>query len=396
MSLESIIALEKELGLPELDIFLKNTPDAPCVYGIDEIARAYCGLPYLPRLIPGYWCHGWQPDYYNFCVDLLRPGALPGGVHWFPREAQAAYFRSEGIASSRAIGHPLVYLPPLDLPRRPDSLLVMPSRSFRGHPLAQDCLYSDAVAALRDQFEEIVICISPQSFDQGDWLESFTKHGLPIVRGAWAQDRHGFQRIARLLSQFEYVTTNGMGSQIAYAAYFGAKISVQGPYPVVAPPDKPTSLFSRLPQMREEFHRVMSISTLLWHEPWLDVAPHEAATAVEWGRRELGAENRLSPAELAREFRLTPAQMAGFTRELEEILRDRGKYERQAEELELRLQELEQKLAESSEQASAQKTEFTKVKGALAKLREQTESLAWRRFGRPLYSLEKRLRSKKD
>jgi hypothetical protein len=36
-------------------------------------------------------------------------------------------------------------------------------------------------------------------------------------------------RLVEIFSTFEYVTTNGFGSQITYAAYCGAKVSVFGP-----------------------------------------------------------------------------------------------------------------------------------------------------------------------
>ncbi len=38
------------------------------------------------------------------------------------------------------------------------------------------------------------------------------------------------RRLRRLFGRFEFVTTNGFGSHIAYAAAAGAKVSVFGPY----------------------------------------------------------------------------------------------------------------------------------------------------------------------
>lgn len=390
-----IEALEKELSLPDLVPF-ETTPDTECVYGIDEIVRQYCGLEYMPRLIPGFWCHGWQPDYYHIHPEMLCRRGKPERLQWFPRQSQAEYLRREGYVNTKAIGHPIIYLPPVDLPRRAESLLVMPTRSFAGSPVSQDCAYPEAVAELRGQFEEIVVCISPQSFDQGDWLDEFRKMNLPIVRGSWGRDRNGFLRIARLMTQFGYVTTNGMGSQIAYAAYFGARTSVWGPLPVVAPPDKPARLFNQVPAMREEFHRTMSIERLLQEEPWLGVAPREAPLAVEWGRRELGEENKLSPEDLAEEFHLTPKHLRNWSRELEAILIEQKRLKRLNAEQALRIQELERRAddegrARAKHQKEAEK-KLSKTVGDSEKFREMRESLAWKLIGRPLHSLEKRLR----
>jgi len=106
-----------------------------------------------------------------------------------------------------------------------------------------------------------------------------------------------------IFSAFEFVTTNGFGSHVAYAAAFGSKVSFWGPmahWDVSA--FKEDTLYRNCPEavirtvefqgeafLRETFPEFFT-------EPWL------AQTRVEWGQREIGWENRRSPAELKHIF----------------------------------------------------------------------------------------------
>src|SRR5262245_49879377 len=84
--------LERELQLPEIEP-LRPVGESRNVYGIGEIARDYCGLPYIPRLIPGFWVHGWQPDYYHIHPEVICPQTEDelDTRQWFCRESQADY-----------------------------------------------------------------------------------------------------------------------------------------------------------------------------------------------------------------------------------------------------------------------------------------------------------------
>lgn len=388
--------LESELGLPPI-VPLEPLGESFNVYGMAEIARDYCGLPYVPKLIPGYWLHGWQGDWYHIHPIVICPH-YPDRKEkrkFTLRQSQAAYLQGEGYVNAHAIGHPMVYLPRPQVARRPNSLLVMPCRSFSGYRRDTDCAYAEAIASLRDQFDEVVICISVQSYDQGDWVNSFQKHGFRMVRGASVRDRKGFHRMAQLLSQFEYVTTNGTGSQVAYAAYYGAKPSVWGPEPIVPPPDKPRRIFLALPELRAEIHRVTSVGELLQQEPWLGVAPHEAQLAVAWAQRELGEDCRLDPAQLQAELGWLPEQMGEFNLELEEILRGNLDGHRDLRKARECLAELE---AENAALKEAKLTHRAKHEKAAAKAQKELDQLrkiagskAWKLLGKPFYNIEKRL-----
>lgn len=394
-------ALEAELRLPEIEP-LRPVGESVNVYGIGEIARDYCGLPYIPRLIPGFWVHGWQPDYYHIHPEVICPQTEDEleTRQWFARESQAAYLRSHGYVNTKAIGHPITYLPPLDhLPRRPGSLLVMPARTFEGFRQDTGSTYAEEIGKLREHFQEVVVCISPQSLHHGDWLDSFIQQGLPVIRGTVATDRNGFRRAGTMMSQFEYMTTNGNGSHVAYAAYFGAKVSVWGPPPLVAPPEKPQRLFARFPHLRDEFFRIMSVQELVAHEPRLARQPADAILGRDWGIEQLGADLRLSPAALMEEFLWTPEALKTLSRDLEAQLAREIEAERKVADMARRVAFLEEKLAKletSREELKAElkETAATAKNAAkeLEKLRPQSASTAWKLLGKPLYSLEKKLK----
>jgi hypothetical protein len=392
--MNDVAALEEKLRLPPIWP-LQPIGESYNVYGIAEIARDYIGMPYVPRLIPGFWIHGWQGDWYHLHPEVICPHRPSEKelLKWTPRESQAAYLRSQGYVNAKAIGHPITYLPEPRTTRRPGSLLVMPCRSWPGFKRDTDGQYAAAIHELSGQFSEVVICISAQSYDAGDWVDSFQKYGFRMVRGASVRDRNGFHRMAQLLSQFEYVTTNGTGSQAAYAAYFGAKTSVWGPEPAVPPPDKPRRLFLALPHLREEIHKANSVEELLRHEPWLGVHPLEARANVEWARQALGAENRLPPAELQREFQWLPEQLREVNLEIEALHTNAHAAQK----------ELISKLKTATQEAEARNAELEKLKSKLAKLekaqakaekeleklRPIANSRTWK-LAKPLYKLERR------
>ena len=392
------------MQLPEMEP-LRPVGESVNVYGIGEIARDYCGLPYIPRLIPGFWVHGWQPDYYHIHPEVICPQTEEEREtrQWFARESQAAYLRGHGYVNTKAIGHPITYLPPLDhLRRRPGSLLVMPARTFEGFRQDTGSTYAEEIGKLREHFAEVFVCISPQSLHHGDWLESFLEQGLPVIRGTIATDRHGFMRCGRMMSQFEYVTTNGNGSHIAYAAYFGAKVSVWGPPPLVAPPEKPQRLFARFPHLRDEFFRIMDVGELVKHEPRLAHHPAEAELGREWGIEQLGADLKLTPAELMEEFRWTPEALKTLSRDLEAQLGREIEAQRAVVDMGRRVSFLEEKLQRLETSRDELKAELKETTAAgksaakeLEKLRPQSASLAWKLLGKPLYSIEKKLKRSK-
>ncbi len=69
--------------------------------------------------------------------------------------------------------------------------------------------------------------------NNGIWISEFANIGVEVIKGADCFDSNCLSRIKTLFSTFEYVTTNGWGSHVAYALACGAKVSIFGTIPEI-------------------------------------------------------------------------------------------------------------------------------------------------------------------
>jgi FkbM family methyltransferase len=292
----------RSIGLPEFERVPDQEMGVSGMYGATAVAAAYCGFHNTPGAVRGYWAHGWYPSF----RPKLHPDLIlgirtnPNEYYWVARKDEEDYLRGFGYSHVSAIGLPLVYLPLAEIRRRPGTLLVMPAHSieYTTHNWKFD-EYAEAIAAIRSEFTEVVACIHPVCWKRGYWVGAFRKLGLPVIEGAVAYDRKGLKRVQRLMSSFEYVTTNGFGSQLAYAAYFGAKPSVYGSYATFRVEDfKNDPLYVRHAELLESVIRAISEEELRRNIPQLFCHPREAKAGVEWARFELGEQNKVSPRRM--------------------------------------------------------------------------------------------------
>jgi FkbM family methyltransferase len=268
-----------------------------------SIAAAYCGLKRVPCAIRGNWVHGWDPRY----REKLHPDFLFGmrtdpSEHYFvARKDQEEYLRGEGFLNVHTIGMPVVYLPPPQVLRRPGSLLVMPIHASNFITVAANKFdeYAEAIDAIRSDFDEVVICLHPACWEAGFWVDAFTRLDLPIVKGAVNSDRNGLRRVQYLMSRFEFVTTNGFGSQLAYASYFGAKTSVYGPF-ASHPEEAFTSepLYTPHLKLIKRLLHGISEDELRRNCPWFFCHPRDAKDNVAWGEAEVGSASKVAPGKL--------------------------------------------------------------------------------------------------
>ena len=234
---ERDFAASEALALPEVQAAPLGANGWPVLgssgfYGAADVAAAYCGLKTSPGHLRGYWQHGWTASYrMPIPPDLiLGTWSRSDEQYWVAREDEAEHLRSAGFRHVAAIGMPLIYLPPRAVRRRPNSLLVMPAHTLDYITCSWKFdEYAEAIAAIRHEFSEVVVCVSPPCWRHGYWVDAFRKRGFHVITGANHVDRNALERIRSLLSHFEYMVTNGFGSHIAYAYYFGAKPSVYGP-----------------------------------------------------------------------------------------------------------------------------------------------------------------------
>jgi len=282
-------------------------------YGAFSLAARYAGLPEEPAERFGEWQHGWHPPEHNVHPEITigssgqaRTSDSWRHKFWVFREDQESYLRAEGLRYVRAIGHAFAYLELPEVPRIPGSVLVMPPHSvgetrdqWFGHP------YVRYVASLKDHFECVAACVTPSCISKGHWVGDFANADVPVIDGADVGDRNSLLRMAVLFSSFEYVTMPGMGSQLAYSAYYGAKPSISGPAVQTSVDTlKEIPVYQNCPELID---LVLSLRTL---EPKsfarFHVSPWLATEARDWGAFQLGIKHRLSPRNLRAELRWTP------------------------------------------------------------------------------------------
>jgi hypothetical protein len=290
-------------------------------YGADGVARAYAGAADRAD-VPGYWMHGWLPAHHNIDPALIaqhkRPGQGPrhdyeGQIRaekrevpqWVSREDQAAYLASHGYRKVRAIGLPLIYLPPVRVRRVPGSLLVMPPHGHESHgpgdPIAD--AYAEAIADVRGRFGHVAVCLSREDLEAEQWAWAFRRRGFEVFSAVDPYRPDALQQLKRLLSAFEFVTTNGFGSHIAYAAYCGARVSVFGPFAEI-PLERmaKTHAVRMFPELLDRSWTLCREGTLLRRYRFLFADPDRADVRADWGAQEVGEDCKVAPAELGRLF----------------------------------------------------------------------------------------------
>lgn len=294
-----------ELALPTVHLMPKTFHDSD-FYGASAVAAEYCGFAAPCTRPRGYWMHAWGPkQFLKFDNPILYfgPVDLKGkdDYHWVARLDEENLLRRHGYTNAKAIGLPIVYVPDQPVVRRPGSLLVMPSHSSDDTTSA--CPfdeYADEIARIRSSFSEVWICIHPSCWEHGYWVHEFKARGFPLVQGALYTDRNALQRLCRLFSTFEYVTTNTIGSHVAYAAYLGAKISIYGPFAEIKKSD-----YINVPEflpMMEHWEWARAETTVRQYYPELFCHPAEAEQRIDWGRYEVGSDQKATPSQLRSYF----------------------------------------------------------------------------------------------
>ena len=262
--------------------------------------------------------HGWIPEHHDLHLALVATHKKSGVTEmqdyvaqieaekettpqWVSRKDQEVFLRSQGYRHVQAVGLPFAYLPPSQCTRVPGSLLVMPPHTHEAHgpgdPLAE--AYADAIAEKRKEFSEIWVCLNSHDYTHGEWVEPFRKRNIPIFVGADQSDKNTLHRLKHLLSSFEYVTTNGFGSHIAYAAAAGAKLSIFGPFA-----EHPREAMSRAwavrvyPELIDVLCALHSEETAKKYYSFLIGDPEKAECHIEWGRRQIGGDLMLEPDEM--------------------------------------------------------------------------------------------------
>lgn len=271
-------------------------------YGASHRLAACCGLG-EPLTYTGLrWQHGWcakETESISPTLVVQELEVQPELCYLVARESQAEYLRSKNLVA-KAIGLPFVYADAPPSKRLPNSLLIMPAHSleYTAHDWKFD-EYAQLISKYRRKFETVVACIHPSCVEKEYWLPQFRKLGIPCVAGAGTYDSNGLLRIKSLFQQFQFMTTNTLGSHVVYASACGVKTSIYGEYARFEKADYVAAEFyQRNPQLLEP-------NIYLWSEefgkekyPWLFCEPTQAVERSEWAREQIGWSHRLDPRSI--------------------------------------------------------------------------------------------------
>ena len=297
-----------ETALPPVNIDLDSG-----IYGCKRLLADYCGFKHIPW--QGYflsggsnWQHGWHPPEHNIHPEVVvgtdcKSYLLKDKARFFvAREDQREYLSSHGYTDVQVIGMPFVYTKLESTRRIPGSLLIMPTHSGDLLEPVENCEeYVEAIRSIAHRFSHVAVCVHGNCRKQGRWVPHFESIGIPVFDGAERRDANALRRVRFLMDTFEFVTTNGFGSHLAYASYSGAKVSIWGP------PEWKDVNAIRSSQRWKDFpppYRLvleqMTNDTLSGFFPELFSEPQEARIAKDWSRWQLGVSNIPTPWVLKR------------------------------------------------------------------------------------------------
>jgi len=255
-------------------------------YGAGKVAAAHSCLGKVPSEIRGVWAHGWTPDFFCDIDPLYAFGDSleKDQIAFVGTKCLERYLVVNGYPA-KAIGLPIAYLPDRKYRRKERSLLVMPTHSldYTKHSWKFD-EYAQQISEIKKDFDEVWACIHTSCIKNGYWVRQFQECGIPVIEGVHANDRNSLERIRALASQFEFITTNGFGSHIAYGSAFGAKVSIFGKFSEFRTEDYSNCpFFQTYPGMLERAQKLNSPIFLKSQLHGFFSHPREAEERVEWG-----------------------------------------------------------------------------------------------------------------
>ncbi len=281
--------------------------DVNSAYGAASIAARYCGLRHARSPYPGRWQHGWSAPHRSIAPEYeFSEGSLASSeTLWVARVDQQEFLQSYGFTNVRAIGIPIVYVPRSSTSRTPKSLLIVPAHSleYTTHTWKFD-EYAEQIDSIRGDFEVVAAIVHQDCIKKGYWVKQFERLNIEVIPGAQLYDPTSLYRLEALFSAFEFVTSNAVGSHIAYASLWGAKVSIFGSYAAVRKEDySNTPFYQQFPHLLQRAIEGLSEAVTREHFPFYFVDhPKDAEQRIEWAEFQVGADNKLSPRELRKAF----------------------------------------------------------------------------------------------
>jgi hypothetical protein len=298
------MAGQLELDLPpHQSIPFRNESD---LYGASYIAQQYTGIT-TERPINGIWNHGWAPDFYGDHPARFAGAYKPenkNAKYFVARKSQEECMKEGGYPFVKAIGLPILYVKKQAFERIPNSLLVMPVHStFTTEHDWNFEAYVRRIKEIQNQFSQIVVSLHVSCIQKGYWIHEFQRNGFQVIQSITGISANDHPRLQKLFSTFEYVTTNGFGSHLAYGSYYGAKVSIYGDYPTYRKEDfKNDEVHTAFPHLLDRTYKMLSEENVRKHVGEFFTHPKAAVQRVEWAKKELGYDNKLTPEEMKELF----------------------------------------------------------------------------------------------
>ncbi|MCC6276220.1 MAG: hypothetical protein IT569_10215 [Leptospiraceae bacterium] len=289
-----------DLNLPEYDIIqVRNEIDR---FGFSYRLAEICGK-LIPPKSHANWQHGWI--WWN-----------PGTLEEFAYEKHHSdiptvlstnklrdILKQFGFINVAAGGLPFAYIPPTNLIKRKDTLLAFLPHSL--HYIKEnfeDMQFLDYLADIKKDFESVVCSIYYDDWVNGGLVQKCKRRGLDVISGARSDDKNSLLRIRTLLDQFEYVSSNTMGSHILYAALSGCKIQIAKPmysFEHYSKIFKQDYLFQKFPHLLDAYSNAYDEENLKKWFPFFFVEhPKKATLNIEWAGEEIGIDNLLQKNEI--------------------------------------------------------------------------------------------------
>ena len=287
----------------------------PEYYGASGLIARKLQMAEVPRT-KAKWLHGWKYQPIDHVIELGE--YRDQDAHYLvARPEHRDVLLKEGFKNAHVVGMPFVYAPEREQTLKiKNSLLVCPGH-VGNFSVAEWDTFSTSYAALiddlRDQFETVAVCLSASCVETGNWIDAFEAIGVPWFMGASIYDRNALPRMKQIFSSFEYLTSNTIGSHLAYAAYSGCRVSIYGwqdLYTEESLKDEPYS--KKYPEVMRKSLAFMKESVLRELHPGLFVPhPREASVQKDWAANQLGAHHRREDAEIAELFGWAASVMKG-------------------------------------------------------------------------------------
>ena len=187
------------------------------------------------------------------------------------------------------------------------SLLVMPNKiqAFTNKKEQRKRIfnYLEYIETLKNNFEKISICIIPNDKKTEIWTDVIEKFDFDFIEGVSPYDGNGYFRLINILQNYNYVTSDCLGSHVLYAALMKKKFSICMPVEqvsrninnIVVPKNSPISSKNII----EDLEYSYSKAYLKKHFSFLmKDNPIDGKIYYEWAFENIGENKSISNAEL--------------------------------------------------------------------------------------------------